>query len=140
MTRKMNRFALNGGWRKVICMPEDLKYEFGFFEQWNEDVLMFSSKTPCYVKNDIKTGFQFVSVQFSLEKSCYATMLIRELMHQSTEFKNQEFLFEKIRNFGGAIEGVASDKEDNAVAGAENEEGDEEEEIPFNKNKKTKIE
>lgn len=94
-------FALYGGWRKMICMPENLKYAFGVFDNWNEDVLEFGGTNNCHIKNKEIGKYGFIAVEFSLEKSCYATMLIRELMHQSTEFSNQEFLFEKIKSLGG---------------------------------------
>lgn len=50
------------------------------FEQWDDDILSLDSKEKMYIiKNEGKeTG---IVLQFSLTKSCYATMVIREFLH-----------------------------------------------------------
>ena len=101
MRGELTSFVLYGGFRKMLIMPEDLKYKLATFDDWNGDVLKISNEDNCYVKNDCNGKFQFLSIQFSLEKSSYATMLLRELVHMSTEFKNQVAMFEQIKNLSG---------------------------------------
>lgn len=113
MTGTLNSFSLYGGWRKILGQAKDLKFTFGKFDDWNADVLKWGSEGPCYAIENDAGKYQFLALQFALEKSSYATMLIREMTHSSTEFSEQEALFKKIKELSG-------DKAEADVAAEEN--------------------
>jgi len=83
-------FFLTGNYRQFIALPLDFQYEIVYFKEKDDDVI-----TPFYNeqenikvdKNDAK--FKGINIRFSLFKSQYATMLIRELTKRTTSFAEQ---------------------------------------------------
>lgn len=97
---RFNSFSLYGGVANAGSAGRFLEHAIGRFKDWSGDVLELGGSGKCYVKPQ-EGPFQFVSVQFFLEKSCYATMAIRELTHSSTDYQSQEALFAQIKLLGG---------------------------------------
>lgn len=58
------------------------------FKLWNEDILSLDSENEFFNLED-DGEFYFIILQFSLKKSHYATMAIREFLHNDVSFKNQ---------------------------------------------------
>lgn len=81
----------------MIARPGNLEYKIGKFEKWTDDVLRLDSGDLCYAKDVPEGKHSYLAIQFGLEKSCYATMLMRELFHYSTDFKHQEAIIKIIK-------------------------------------------
>jgi len=82
----------------MIVRPGKLAYKIGRFEKWTDDVLELDSEDLCYAKDAPEGKHVYLAIQFELEKSCYATMLMRELFHYSTDFKHQETIINMIKD------------------------------------------
>jgi hypothetical protein len=81
----------------MIARPGKLQYKIGKFAKWTDDVLKLDSGDLCYAKDAPEGQHTYLAIQFELEKSCYATMLMRELFHYSTDFKHQEAIIKIIK-------------------------------------------
>lgn len=91
-------FMLNGGWRVGLIYPKNFRHKVVYFDSWSEDLLSLDCKEEdCYAIDGTKGKFSAILAQFELPKSCYATMLIRELLHNSTDPLLQNALNEKAK-------------------------------------------
>lgn len=81
-------FFVQGGYRLLICQPEEVKYTLNRFNEKAQDIL-----TPYYnVHEDtnIPEGkYASICLKFTLFKGAYATMLIRELTRLPSDFESQ---------------------------------------------------
>ena len=85
--KSAKEFFLTGNYRQMIAVPSELEYEILYFKEKDDDVI-----TPFYneeenrkvAKEDGK--YKGLNIRFSLLKSQYATMLIRELTKRTTSF------------------------------------------------------
>lgn len=75
---------------------------FGSFKDWQKDVLGLADESQCHVLGG-EGPYQFLALQFFLEKSSYATMFLREVLHATTDFQKQAVLFAQIKGFEEAV-------------------------------------
>ena len=83
-------FFLTGNYRQMIATPLDFEYEILHFKEKNDDVITpfyNEEKNISFDKDDCK--FKGLNIRFSLLKSQYATMLIRELTKRTTSLAEQ---------------------------------------------------
>lgn len=78
----VNSFVLYGSYRKMLELPKDLDSRLVSFDQWNDDLLSIDSEKELYAVES-QGEKKALILQFSLSKSCYATMLVREIIHGS---------------------------------------------------------
>jgi len=89
-------FFIRGGFRTLISKPKDLKWDIVHFDDKDGDLL-----SPNYNKEEDPPGvpggkYKAIRMKFSLKKSVYATMCIRELTKTSTSFEVQSKLSENV--------------------------------------------
>ena len=92
LRRSQKEFNLPGEYRRLISKPKDLEWKIFKYERDDEQLcptdldLMKGLQIPDMESPDRHTGRKVALVlAFSLPSSCYATMLLRELLKQSTE-------------------------------------------------------
>lgn len=92
MRRSQKEFNLPGEYRRLISKPKDLEWKIFKYERDDEQLcptdldLIKGFKIPDMESPDRHTGHKVALVlAFSLPSCCYATMLLRELLKQSTE-------------------------------------------------------
>ena len=66
-------------------MPKNVEFKIATFEDWNEDLLSIDLKEDLYIRKVGGTKKAIV-IQFELNKSCYATMMVREITRGTTNF------------------------------------------------------
>jgi tRNA(Glu) U13 pseudouridine synthase TruD len=82
----------------MIGKVSDVHTRFGSFKDWQKDLLELANESECHVLEG-EGPYQFLALQFFLEKSSYATMFLREVLHSTTDFQKQADLFAQIRGF-----------------------------------------
>ena len=84
---------LHGDYRKVFTRPIDLKGHVCSFSDKDADLLKpFVSVDELAKQLQDGGNHQAILLEFKLQKSSYATMLIREVCHVSSSFENQELV------------------------------------------------
>ena len=83
---------MHGDYRRMFARAENLEVKTCKFEKKDQDLLEpFESLSELAKKQTSGSNFAIL-LQFSLQKSTYATMLIREFCHISSSFENQELI------------------------------------------------
>jgi len=90
-------FFIRGGFRCLIAKPMDVKHDIALYNDKDVDLL-----APEYIinedpKSDPTGKYKAIRIKFSLNKSTYATMCIRELTKTSTSFDTQTMLTKQIK-------------------------------------------
>lgn len=80
---------LHGGFRKLLQKPIDLEWKITKWSNLNEDILSLDSSNPLYIL-DTDGDKKALVLQFALPKSSYATMMLREVIHDTSEFNMEE--------------------------------------------------
>ncbi|XP_068143248.1 pseudouridylate synthase 7 homolog [Drosophila tropicalis] len=94
LKHKDKTYALGGAYRKLIIQPENLKWNFRFY-QTPEDTLIASDwellkKIETTLEPPpAEAKFMALILEFSLPTAAYATMLLRELFKQDTSTATQ---------------------------------------------------
>ncbi|EDW79554.1 uncharacterized protein Dwil_GK20352 [Drosophila willistoni] len=94
LKHKDKTYALGGAYRKLIIQPENLKWNFRFY-QTPEDTLIASDwellkKIETTSEPSIaEAKYMALILEFSLPTAAYATMLLRELFKQDTSTATQ---------------------------------------------------
>ena len=83
---------MHGDYRKMFARAEELEVQTCRFEKKDTDLLEpFEDLTTLAQKHTSGPHFA-IFLKFNLQKSTYATMLIREFCHVSSSFENQELI------------------------------------------------
>ena len=99
---------MHGDYRKLFARPENITAAVCKFEGKDEEILdAFGSIEEAASKHQ-KGPHCALLLQFWLQKSSYATMLIREFCHISSSFEIQELINQTV---GDAVEEVEDEKE-----------------------------
>ena len=83
---------MHGDYRKVFARAEELEVQSCKFEKKDEDLLEPFEDLSTLAKRKVNGQHSAILFQFRLQKSTYATMLIREFCHISSSFENQELI------------------------------------------------
>jgi len=81
--------VLYGGFRKMLQKPIDMNWKVVSWSNWDDDILSLDSFNPLYTL-DKEGDKKALVLQFSLLKSSYATMMLREITHSTSEFNMDE--------------------------------------------------
>jgi len=84
------QFMLQGDYRRLFCKPEELAAYPCAFEDKDQDLLRPFDSVETMANEHTKGQHSAILLEFSLVKSSYATMLIREFCHISSSFEVQE--------------------------------------------------
>lgn len=83
---------MHGDYRKMFSRAEELEVQSSRFKN-KEDDLLEPFEDLKVLADRQKEGPHFaILLKFNLQKSNYATMLIREFCHISSSFENQELI------------------------------------------------
>lgn len=80
---------LFGGYRKLLQKPIDMETRVIDWDNWDEDILSLDSPNPLYAL-DKQGDKKALVLQFTLLKSSYATMMLREVIHATSEFNLED--------------------------------------------------
>lgn len=83
---------MHGDYRKLLARPEDLKAAVCQFAEKDQDILAAFEEVELAAARHGAGPHSALLLQFSLQKSSYATMLIREFCHISSSFEMQELI------------------------------------------------
>ncbi|XP_069485227.1 pseudouridylate synthase 7 homolog isoform X2 [Ambystoma mexicanum] len=92
MRHKVRDYSLSGAYRKIIILPQNIKWELVAYEDpkiplVQTDVEKLEGKPlPVFLKDG---KYKALKMEFSLPPSTYATMAIREILKMDTSIKNQ---------------------------------------------------
>lgn len=103
-------FMVQGGWRRLISQAEGLEWKFIEHDTKEVDLVTITAgiaevndlilDTRTDVADQKKPSgeyFKSLLLEFSLKKSTYATMLIREILNTSSSLKIQNEINEKVK-------------------------------------------
>jgi len=110
LKRLETNFMVQGGWRRLIGQAEDLDWRLVHHDTKDVDLVsMYSSigevsdvvldtttDENCQ-KKPAGEHYKSLLLEFSLKKSSYATMLIREILNTSSSLKIQNDINEKVK-------------------------------------------
>jgi tRNA pseudouridine13 synthase len=108
--RLETNFMVQGGWRRLISQAEGLEWKFIEHDTKEVDLVTITAgiaevndlilDTRTDVADQKKPAgkyFKSLLLEFSLKKSTYATMLIREILNTSSSLKIQNEINEKVK-------------------------------------------
>jgi tRNA(Glu) U13 pseudouridine synthase TruD len=108
--RLETNFMVQGGWRRLIGQAEGLEWKFIEHDTKEVDLVTITAgiaevndlilDTRTDVADQKKPAgeyFKSLLLEFSLKKSTYATMLIREILNTSSSLKIQNEINEKVK-------------------------------------------
>jgi tRNA pseudouridine13 synthase len=106
--------SLPGGYRKLVTKPSDLTCRFTRYSDPTRALTVSDVellRNPAAEPAPFEENGQYAAVvlQFSLSSSCYATMLLRELMMSSTEKHHHAALLAKHMDSVDAVNVSAAD-------------------------------
>jgi tRNA pseudouridine13 synthase len=90
-------FFIRGGYRFLIAKPQDLAHDIMQFNDKDMDIMEAEYHIKEDPKSDPNGKYKAIRVKFSLNKSTYATMCVRELTQTSTSFDVQAALTKNIK-------------------------------------------
>lgn len=83
---------MHGDYRKMFSRAEELEVETCRFKNRDDDLLTpFEALSTIAARHTEGPHFAIL-LKFNLQKSNYATMLIREFCHVTSSFENQELI------------------------------------------------
>lgn len=107
---------MHGDYRKMFARAEQLEVQTVRFDQKDVDLLEAFEELPVLAARHQEGQHFAILLKFRLQKSTYATMLIREFCHISSSFENQELI-----NKTAETEDVAVDDGDEPADGIKEE-------------------
>lgn len=83
---------VHGDQRRLFSRAEKLKVSFCRFNNKDDDILRPFEEIDQIATEKLEGKFQAILLDFELQKSSYATMVLREFCHLSSSFENQELI------------------------------------------------
>jgi len=90
-------FFIRGGYRFLIAKPKDVLHDIMHFNDKDMDIMEAEYNLKEDPKSDPNGKYKAIRIKFSLNKSTYATMCVRELTQTSTSFDIQAMLTKTIK-------------------------------------------